>query len=154
MTVKGPKGELTRSFRDEIAIAVAEKDITVTIAKENKFAKALVGTYASHIKNMIEGVTNGYEKNLEVEGVGFRWEVKGSDIHMQLGFSHPVVMSIPEGVEVKTEANKMSISGIDKELVGAFAAKVRAVKKPEPYKGKGIRYQGEYIRRKQGKRAV
>ncbi|GMU73993.1 MAG: 50S ribosomal protein L6 [Candidatus Campbellbacteria bacterium] len=154
LTVTGPKGTLTRMFRPDIAIAVEGGEVTLTPKKETKQTKALWGTYGSHIQNMIDGVNRGYEKKLILEGVGFRIEVKGKDVAMALGFSHPVVVPIPEGLTVTSEKNLTTISGIDKELVGQFAAKIRSLKKPEPYKGKGFRYDDEIIRRKEGKRAA
>lgn len=153
-TVKGPKGTLSRPMTDDVTITVTPEGVTLTPARETKLAQALWGTYAAHIKNMIEGVTQGFTKVLQVEGVGYRGEVKGQNLVMQLGFSHPVSFAIPEGVTVTAEKGIFTIAGIDKEVVGQFAANVRAKKKPEPYKGKGIRYQGEYIIRKQGKKAV
>lgn len=154
LTVTGPKGTLSRMFRPEISISVEGNEITLTPKKQTKQTSALWGTYGSHIVNMIEGVTNGYEKKLILEGVGFRIEVKGKDVAMSLGFSHPVIVPIPEGLTVTSEKNTTTIQGIDKELVGQFAAKLRSLKKPEPYKGKGFRYDGEVIRRKEGKRAA
>jgi len=155
LTVKGPKGELTRDFdKTVISVEIVDEGIQVAIAEDTKFAKALVGTYASHVVNMIEGVTNGYSKKLIVEGVGFRSEVKGSDLHMSLGFSHPVVMPLPEGITATAEKNVITITGINKEATHQFASQIRAKKKPEPYKGKGIRYEGEIIRRKQGKKSA
>lgn len=154
LTVKGPKGTLTRTLRDEV-VATIEND-TVSCAPKNAadgFSYALWGTYVSHIKNMLTGVTAGFTKKLILEGVGFKSEVKGSDLNLALGFSHPVVVKIPEGLTVTAEKNNITISGIDKEVVGQFAASVRALKKPEPYKGKGFRYDTEVIRRKQGKRS-
>ncbi len=112
------------------------------------------GTYAAHARNMVTGVGEGFKKVLEIEGVGYRAEVKGNTLVLLMGFSHPVEMPIPEGLTVVVEKGVVTISGVDKEAVGQFAANVRKVKKPEPYKGKGIRYQGEYIIRKQGKKAV
>lgn len=153
-TVKGPKGTLTRAITDDVTVSVTPEGITLAPARETKLANALWGTYAAHIMNMIEGVTKGFTKVLQVEGVGYRGEVKGNALVMQLGFSHPVSFDIPSGVTVTAEKGVFTISGIDKEVVGQFAAVVRAKKKPEPYKGKGIRYQGEYIIRKQGKKAV
>ncbi|MBX9906852.1 50S ribosomal protein L6 [Patescibacteria group bacterium] len=153
-TVKGPKGTLSRAFGNEVAIAIGAEEITLTPAKETALAKALWGTYAAHIQNMVKGVTEGFVKVLQVEGVGYRGEVKGSTLVMQLGFSHPVIVPIPAGVSVVIEKGVITISGIDKEVVGQFAANVRAHRKPEPYKGKGIRYQGEFILRKQGKKAT
>lgn len=153
-TVKGPKGTLTRAMQDDVSVSITPEGITLAPANETKFANALWGTYAAHIINMIEGVTKGFTKVLQVEGVGYRGEVKGQNLIMQLGFSHPVSFDIPQGVTVTAEKGTFTIAGIDKEVVGQFAAVVRAKKKPEPYKGKGIRYQGEYIIRKQGKKAV
>lgn len=153
-SVKGPKGTLARPFTDDVNVVLSAEGVTLTPAKDTKLANALWGTYAAHILNMIEGVTKGFTKVLQVEGVGYRGEVKGSNLVMQLGFSHPVSFDIPEGVTVTAEKGIFTISGIDKEVVGQFAANVRSKKPPEPYKGKGIRYQGEYIIRKQGKKAV
>jgi len=153
-TVKGPKGTLSKVFRDDVNIVIADKKITLNIKRNDKFSKSLWGTYASHIKNMIQGVQTPYSKKLILEGVGFKSEVKGKEIHFALGFSHPVVVKIPEGLTVTAEKNNITVSGIDKELVGSFTAAVRALKKPEPYKGKGMRYEDEVIRRKQGKKTV
>jgi large subunit ribosomal protein L6 len=154
ISVKGPKGSLERVFRSDVSIAINDKNISLTISKENKLTKALWGTYASHIKNMIKGVNDGFEKKLILEGVGYKSQVNGSKLVLALGFSHPVEVEIPQGLNVKAEKNVLTISGIDKELVGSFSAKIRALKKPEPYKGKGFRYFDEVIRRKQGKRSV
>ena len=153
-TVVGPKGTLTKIFRDDIAITIADKNITLNIKRNDKFSKSLWGTYASHLKNMIAGVVTPYQKKLILEGVGFKSEVKGKELHFALGFSHPVIVPIPEGLAATAEKNNITITGIDKELVGSFTAAVRALKKPEPYKGKGMRYEGEVIRRKQGKKTV
>lgn len=154
LTVVGPKGTLSRTFKDDITITIAGNVITLNIKRNDKFSKSLWGTYASHIKNMIEGVEKPYQKKLILEGVGFKSEVKGKELHFALGFSHPVVVPIPEGITATAEKNNITISGIDKELVGNFTAGVRALKKPEPYKGKGMRYEDEVIRRKQGKKTV
>lgn len=154
ITVTGPKGTLTRTLRDEV-VATVENN-TVSCAPKNAadgFSYALWGTYVSHIKNMITGVTAGFTKKLILEGVGFKSEVKEGNLNLALGFSHPVVVKIPTGLTVTAEKNNITISGIDKEMVGQFAASVRAMKKPEPYKGKGFRYDTEVIRRKQGKRS-
>lgn len=155
VSIKGPKGELSRSFKDDV-IGLTIENGTIAVEKQidNVFSRALVGTYASHIKNMIHGVTEGFEKKLIVEGVGFRSEVKGKNLEMALGFSHPVIMEIPEGISATAEKNVITVSGIDKERTMQFAAQIRAKKKPEPYKGKGIRYEGEIIRRKQGKKSA
>jgi large subunit ribosomal protein L6 len=155
ISIKGPKGELSRNFKDEV-IAITIENGTIAFEKQNDtvFSRALIGTYASHIINMLHGVTEGFEKKLIVEGVGFRSEVKGSNLEMSLGFSHPVIMEIPEGISVTAEKNIITVSGIDKEKTMQFSAQIRAKKKPEPYKGKGIRYEGEIIRRKQGKKSA
>jgi large subunit ribosomal protein L6 len=152
--VKGPKGSLERSFLPDIKIVVDGKEVSFTLVKENNQTKALWGTYASHVNNMIKGVNEGFEKKLILEGVGYKSQVTGNKLILALGFSHPVEVEIPEGLSVKADKNLITISGIDKELVGSWSAKIRAMKKPEPYKGKGFRYEGEIIRRKQGKKSV
>lgn len=154
LTVKGPKGTISRDFMDNVSITIADKEVTFAPVKNDVFSRALWGTYASHVKNMIEGVTNGYQKKLILEGVGFKSEVAGTTLKLALGFSHPVNVQIPEGLTVTAEKNLITVSGIDKDLVGQFTAKVRAMKKPEPYKGKGFRYDTETIRRKQGKKTA
>lgn len=154
LTVTGPKGTLTKNFRDDVIITVADKTVNLNIKRNDKFSKSLWGTYASHIKNMIAGAQAPYQKKLILEGVGFKSEVKGKEFHFALGFSHPVVVPIPEGITATAEKNNITITGIDKELVGSFTAGIRAFKKGEPYKGKGMRYEGEVIRRKQGKKTV
>lgn len=153
-TVKGPKGTLVKNFRDDIDIKIVDTVITLNIKRNDKFSKSLWGTYASHIKNMIKGVETPYVKKLILEGVGFKSEVKGKELVFALGFSHPVIVKIPEGITAVAEKNNITITGIDKELVGSFTAGIRALKKPEPYKGKGMRYEGEVIRRKQGKKTT
>lgn len=154
LTVKGPKGSLTRPMRNDVVVTITDGVITFAPGKSD-LAKALWGTYAAHAHNMIKGVTEGFVKNLELEGVGYRAEAQGSNkIKLSVGFSHPVELVAPEGVTVATEKNKITITGIDKDAVGQFAANVRRTKKPEPYKGKGIRYAGEFIIRKQGKKGV
>jgi large subunit ribosomal protein L6 len=140
--VAGPKGTLSRIFRDDITIVITGSTINLNIKRNDKFSQSLWGTYASHIKNMIEGVQNPYQKKLILEGVGFKSEVKGKEFVFALGFSHPVVVKIPEGITATADKNNITITGIDKELVGSFTAAVRALKKPEPYKGKGMRYEG------------
>jgi len=155
ITVKGPKGELTRDFKmDVVSLEKTDEGIVVTKKEDSTFGKSLLGTYASHVNNMIEGVTNGFEKKLILEGVGFRVAVAGKNLDMSLGFSHPVSVEIPEGLTVTAEKNNVTVQGNDKEMVGSFTAMVRALKKPEPYKGKGFRYHDEVILRKQGKRAA
>lgn len=154
VTVKGPLGVLSKPLRDEISVVVENGTVSFVMNGNSPFSRALWGTYASHVKNMIDGVNKEYVKKLIVEGVGYKWDVAGKNINLALGFSHPVVVEIPEGLKVVTEKGTMTISGIDKELVGQFTANIRALKKPEPYKGKGIRYDDEVIRRKQGKKAA
>ncbi|MCC7160729.1 50S ribosomal protein L6 [Candidatus Nomurabacteria bacterium] len=154
ISVTGPKGTLSKVFRDDVVITVTDKNITLNIKRNDKFSQSLWGTYASHIKNMIKGVETPYQKKLILEGVGFKSEVKGKDFHFALGFSHPVIVHIPEGITATADKNNITITGIDKELVGNFTASIRALKKPEPYKGKGMRYDTEVIRRKQGKKTV
>lgn len=154
LKVKGPKGELTRAIPATISVTIADGAVTVAMTEDNKAARALWGTVAAHLRNMIAGVTEGFKKVLEIEGVGYRLEAQNGKVKVSAGFSHPVELVAPQGVEVVSEKNVMTITGIDKEVVGQFAADVRSVRKPEPYKGKGIRYQGEYIIRKQGKKGV
>ena len=154
ITIKGPKGTLTRAIKPDVIVKVDAGSIVLEPAKHSDVARALWGTYASHLRNMVTGVTDGFTKVLELEGVGFRAEIKGTNISLNVGFSHPVLLPIPEGVKAEVEKNVIRLSGIDNEVVGQFAADIRSTKKPEPYKGKGIRYQGEYIIRKQGKKAV
>ncbi|OGI68228.1 50S ribosomal protein L6 [Candidatus Nomurabacteria bacterium RIFCSPHIGHO2_01_FULL_42_15] len=154
LTVVGPKGTLTKTFRDDITITIADTTIKLDIKRNDKFSKSLWGTYAAHIKNMITGVVTPYQKKLILEGVGFKSEVKGKEFNFALGFSHPVVVKIPDTITATADKNNITITGIDKELVGSFTAAIRALKKGEPYKGKGMRYEGEVIRRKQGKKTV
>lgn len=154
LKIKGPKGELTRAIPQEVSVAVEGGVVTITKKDESDAARALWGTTAAHVKNMIEGVANGFKKELEIEGVGYRAEASGNKIKLHVGFSHPVELTAPEGITVTAEKGHITVSGINKDAVGQFAADVRAVKKPEPYKGKGIHYVGEYIIRKQGKKAV
>lgn len=154
VTVKGPKGSLERLFRSDIGIKIEGNIVSLAPKKQNNQMAALWGTYASHIENMVQGVNTPFEKKLILEGVGFKSEVKGNKLVLALGFSHPVEVLIPEGIAAKAEKNLLTFTGVDKELVGQFTAKVRALKKPEPYKGKGFRYENEVIRRKQGKKSV
>ena len=152
--VKGPKGTLEKATHRLVSVEVGAEGVQVAVRGASLEGRALVGTYASHVRNMLAGVTEGYTKKLLVEGVGYKWDVQGNKLNLSLGFSHPVVMEIPAGLAVKSEKSALTIEGHDKEMVGQFAANVRALKKPEPYKGKGIRYDGEVIRRKQGKKAA
>lgn len=154
LTVKGPKGTLTRPVPENVSIAIENDTVVVTPTPGAENAEALWGTYAAHARNMITGVTDGFEKQLEIEGVGYRAEAQGTTLKLSVGFSHPVELTAPEGVTVGVEKNVITVAGPDKEVVGQFAANVRATRKPEPYKGKGIHYVGEYIIRKQGKKTV
>ena len=153
-SVKGPLGTLSKNFLDTVVVTIADNVISFAPAMDEPFARALWGTYASHVKNMIAGVQAPYVKKLILEGVGFKSEVKGTDLHLALGFSHPVIVKIPEGLTVTAEKNNLTVTGINKEQVGQFTAAVRALKKPEPYKGKGFRYSDEVIRRKAGKKTA
>lgn len=153
VTVKGPKGTLTQEMLKDITMKQEENKIT--LERKNENAKAMHGTMNALITNMIIGVTKGYEKAIEIIGVGYRFNVQGKKLVINAGYSHPVEMTIPEGITVEANGNtEITIKGIDKVLVGEFAANVRKVRKPEPYKGKGIRYKNEHIRRKEGKKAA
>ena len=154
VSVKGPEGELKRQFPNIVSIIVEGDHVKVDTNGNGKFARSMWGTVASHIKNMIQGVNKAYEKELVLEGVGFKSEVKGKELVLALGFSHPVNVLIPDGIKAKAEKNIISIVGINKEDVGQFAAHLRSLKKPEPYKGKGFRYRDEVIRRKEGKKSA
>lgn len=150
--VKGPLGELSRTFPHVAEVKIEGSEMTVSLRDDHRDHKPLLGTVVSHIKNMVAGVNTLFEKKLIIEGVGYKADAQGSKLNMSLGYSHPVNLDIPLGLTVKTEKGSMTISGISKELVGAFSAKVRSYREPEPYKGKGIRYSDEVIRRKQGKK--
>ena len=154
LKVTGPKGELTREITGDIAVTIENKTVVFVKTKENKKVQALWGTYAAHLHNMILGVTQGFKKVLEIEGVGYKADAQGSKIKLSVGFSHPVELIVPAGVQVTTEKGTITVTGIDVEVVGQFAADIRKAKKPEPYKGKGIHYLGEFIIRKQGKKGV
>ncbi|MEN9524334.1 MAG: hypothetical protein RL536_403 [Candidatus Parcubacteria bacterium] len=154
ITVKGPLGTISKTIRPYINVAIENGAITLTQNGSSLQGRALWGTYASHIKNMLAGVNKPYEKRLVVEGIGYKADVKGTNLVMSLGFSHPVSVPISADLKVTTEKNNIVVSGIDCEKVGQFAAVIRSMKKPEPYLGKGIRYADEVIRRKQGKKAT
>jgi len=154
LKVKGPLGELTKPVHTSVALDITAEGVKVDAKDTSKLARSLRGTFASHLRNMMKGVSEKYAKKLELQGIGYRVELQGKNLKFQVGFSHPVILAIPAGLDALVEKNLITISGIDKEAVGQFAANVRAVKKPEPYKGKGIRYQGEYVREKQGKKAA
>lgn len=153
VTVKGPKGTLEQQMLKDITMKVEGNEITLERANEN--AKAMHGTMNALINNMIKGVTHGYEKGLEIVGVGYRFNVQGQKLTISAGYSHPVVIEVPQGLTVESVSNtEITVKGIDKVLVGEFAANIRKVRQPEPYKGKGIRYKDEHIRRKEGKKAA
>jgi|SRR6185369_5369752 len=154
ITVKGAKGVMTFAHRREVKITKGENELVVSKLGETKQAQAIWGTTAKVIANMITGVTNGFQKQLELNGVGYRMNMAGKKISLALGFSHPVEMLIPEGLEAKIEGNILTVSGMDKQRVGEFTAVVRKLKPVEPYKGKGFRYVGEIVRRKEGKKAA
>ena len=150
ITVKGPKGELTRYFDPKISFE--QKDGKINFSRSNENDKALHGTERANLASMIEGVVDGYKKDLKLIGVGYRATAQGNKITLEVGYSHPVVLTAPEGVEVKTSsATDVEVTGVSKQDVGQFAAEIRGVRPPEPYKGKGIRYVDEYVRRKEGK---
>ncbi len=152
--VKGKGGTLVKPMHPAVRIKVESGIASVEPANNSRLARALWGTYAAHVKNMVAGVNEPFVKKLQIEGIGFKAELQGKNLKLALGFSHPVIVAVPEGVNAVVEKNIVTISGADKEAVGQFAASVRELKKPEPYKGKGIRYEGETIIRKQGKKAA
>lgn len=155
VTVKGPKGELSLDLVKNITIELNESELSVLRANDDKNTKAMHGTTNANIKNLITGVTEGFKKDLEIIGVGYRFNVKGTTLVINAGYSHPVELEIPAGLTVEQISNtEISVKGIDKVLVGEFAANIRKVRKPEPYKGKGIRYKDEYVQRKEGKKAA
>ncbi|MCD6402470.1 50S ribosomal protein L6 [bacterium] len=154
VTIKGPKGSLQIEVRPEIKVEKKEKQILVSPQVETKKTKAFWGLFRSLIFNMIQGVKEGFEKKLEVIGLGYKARLEGEDLVLEVGFSHPVKIKAPEGIKFTVEKNTITVSGIDKQLVGQIAAKIRHVKPPEPYKGTGIRYLGEKIRKKAGKKVV
>lgn len=155
ITVKGPKGELEYTFDKSINVKIDDNNLLVERANETKQVKALHGTTNALISNMLIGVSEGFTKGLEAVGVGYKFQVAGKNITVNAGYSHPIVVSVPEGLSVEAVSNtEISISGIDKQKVTEFAANIRKIRKPEPYKGKGIRYKGEYVRRKEGKKAA
>jgi large subunit ribosomal protein L6 len=154
ISVKGPKGEISKEFRPEIGFEIKEGKIFLFPKIKSKITKSLWGTFRALILNMIEGVERGYQKKLEIEGLGYRAEIRGEDLILQVGYSHPIKISPPKGIKISVEKNIITVSGIDKEMVGQVAAKIRKVKVAEPYKGKGIKYLGEKIRRKVGKKVA
>ncbi|TNE56423.1 MAG: 50S ribosomal protein L6 [Sphingomonadales bacterium] len=153
LTVKGPKGTLSMGLSDLIDYKVEESEIQVNPANDTKQARSYWGMQRTLVSNLVEGVTDGFSKTLEITGVGYRAQAQGKTLKLQLGFSHDVDIAVPEGLEVKTpDQTTVEISGIDKQAVGQLAAEIRRWRKPEPYKGKGIKYRGEYIFRKEGKK--
>lgn len=152
LKIKGPKGELTLELHPKVAIAIAENEITVSVQNtEVKAQKALWGLFRALINNMVAGVTTGFSKVLEINGVGYKAALTGTKLVLNLGYSHPIEMEVPKGLEAKVEKNTITITGTDRQLVGQFAAEIRSKREPEPYKGKGIKYSDETIRRKAGK---
>lgn len=152
VTVKGPKGELSRELTPEVAVEQADNVISVTRRNESRVARQRHGLSRTLVANMVEGVSQGFEKKLQIQGVGYRAQVQGRNLILNVGYSNPVTIEPPEGVQVAVESNtNVTVSGINKEVVGNTAARIRAVRPPEPYKGKGIRYADEYVRRKVGK---
>jgi large subunit ribosomal protein L6 len=152
--VKGPKGELTQDLPKHISAEVTDGEVRVSRANDVGPTRALHGLIRSLIANMVQGVTEGFSKSLEIQGVGYRATLKGKDIELAVGFSHPVTKKAPDGITFEVpQPTRIVVTGIDKELVGQTAAEIRSIRKPEPYKGKGIRYEGEYVRRKAGKAA-
>ena len=154
LSVKGPKGELVRKIPEGIELKLESNQVEISSkVKDKNINKTLLGTFRSNVANMVQGVSEGWSKKLELVGVGFRAEVSGTKLTMALGFSHPVVFEAPAGITFKVEKNIITVEGVDKELVGLVADKIRSVKPPEPYKGKGIKYSDEVVRRKAGKAA-
>ncbi|MBH41323.1 MAG: 50S ribosomal protein L6 [Candidatus Magasanikbacteria bacterium] len=154
ITVTGPKGSIKRIIHPLVQVTLAENTLSANVANtENKTERSLWGTFASHVKNMVIGVTDGFKKQLEINGVGYRVAMQGKDLKVEAGYSHPVIYTVPEGITISTEKNIITIEGVDKEKVGQVAAEIRKIRKPEPYKGKGIKYVDEIIRRKAGKSA-
>lgn len=153
ISVKGPKGNLHLNYRPSVKISIEDNAVKLEPAEDTIESRALWGTYSSEVMSMIKGVNDLFEKKLLIEGVGYKCELKGNQLVMALGFSHPVIIDIPEGINCTVEKNAITINGPSKEKVGQFAALVRSQKKPEPYKGKGIRYSDEIVRRKEGKKA-
>ncbi len=154
VAVKGPQGEISRNISHLVNVDIADSNISFSTKNNTLDAKSAIGTTAAHLKNMIKGVNEKFVKKLILEGIGYKMEVQGENIKFALGFSHPVIVSIPKGLTVTIEKSTLSVVGSNKDDVGSFAAKIRSLKEPEPYKGKGFRYDGEVIRRKQGKKSV
>ncbi len=154
VTVKGPKGELSRQFTDKVELKIEDGQVVIGRKDDSKPSRSLHGLSRALMANMVTGVSEGYTKKLEIVGVGYKAEMKGKKLLLTIGYSHPIIMSVPDSIQLSTPSpTEILVSGYDKELVGMVAAKIRSFRKPEPYKGKGIKYAGEYIRRKAGKTA-
>ncbi len=152
VSIEGPKGKVSRTFAPVVAIAVADSKVTVKPTDESRFSRAMYGTARSIIAGMVKGVTDGYKKDLEIQGVGFKAALKGKQLDLALGYSHPILFDIPEGIKINVvEGTKLSVEGCDKQLVGMVTSQIRSFYPPEPYKGKGVRIVGERVRRKEGK---
>ena len=151
ITIKGPKGQLQRKVHPKVQVNIDNSEIVIAVSDNTKESKPLHGLFRVLIGNMVKGVTEGFERSLEIVGVGYRAEMQGRNAIFNLGYSHPINYELPEGIEAKIDKNRVTVSGIDKELVGMTAAKIRSFRKPEPYKGKGIKYVDEVIRKKAGK---
>jgi large subunit ribosomal protein L6 len=150
--VEGPKGKVQKTFAPVVKVTVADKQVTFAPTEDTRFSKAMYGTVRSIVAGMVKGVTDGYLKELEIQGVGFKANLKGNQLDLALGYSHPIVMTIPEGIKLTvTDQTKLKVEGADKQLVGAVTAEIRGYYPPEPYKGKGVRIVGERVRRKEGK---
>jgi large subunit ribosomal protein L6 len=150
--VEGPKGKVQKTFAPVVKVSIAEKQVTFAPTEETRFAKAMYGTVRSIVAGMVKGVTDGYVKDLEIQGVGFKATLKGKQLDLALGYSHPILMDIPDGIKVTVvDGTKLKVEGPDKQLVGKITAEIRGYYPPEPYKGKGVRIVGERVRRKEGK---
>lgn len=154
LIVKGPKGELKRNIHPKVKVSADKDQIVVSVYDETKESKSFHGLFRALIANMVTGVNHGFERVLEIIGVGYKAELSGRTATFHLGFSHPIVFELPDGIDAKIEKARITLNGIDKELLGRTAAKIRSFRKPEPYKGKGIRYEGEIVKRKAGKTGV
>ncbi len=154
LTVKGPKGELNRNFHEKMSVELKDETLVVSRDSDSKESRSLHGLTRALLNNMVVGVTTGYTKKLQIVGVGYKAEMKGKNLLLTVGYSHPIMIAVPDDIKLSTPSpTEIVVEGIDKELVGKIAAKIRSYRKPEPYKGKGIKYEGEYIRRKAGKTA-
>lgn len=152
VSIEGPKGKVSRTFAPVVAIDIADSKLTVKPTEETRFSRAMYGTTRSIIAGMVKGVTDGYKKELEIQGVGFKAALKGKQLDLALGYSHPILFDIPEGIKINVvEGTKLSVEGCDKQLVGMVTSQIRSFYPPEPYKGKGVRIVGERVRRKEGK---